>query len=292
MTSNVILNATLFLRIADGTMKHPTKRILWVFMLDTGDTLWDEETIFTKAQTALLSELRKNGIRFASEGAFNLLRKLDDRLIEHYDRFEYDFRALILALIFFFKGNAEDKSIRRATRLMKEGIPQDLEPIVTSCYNVLRNQLQTIPRLLRGVKATLRTLRSKPSVVCLFSEGDCCRIERVIAALTLRKSYDFLYVRKKTERLYRHALHRAQARLRISGKSDLRAMVVGDLLDRDIRIGKKIGAVSVHRLGGYKPGQRPRNRYEKPDYVIEHIPQLVRIVEQEEKRAHKKESTA
>ncbi|MGA2784694.1 MAG: HAD hydrolase-like protein [Candidatus Bathyarchaeia archaeon] len=69
----------------------------------------------------------------------------------------------------------------------------------------------------------------------------------------------------------------------MSRRSSAIFVVVGDLLDRDIRIGNRIGAITVLRLGGYKPNQNPSDKMEKPDYVISEIPELLRIVAREER---------
>jgi len=257
----------------------------WVFMLDTDNTLWDANATFTKAQTAILTELERNGLCVVGKDGLKVLRRLDDKLIAYYGRFEYDFKVLILALKFFSEGYSENNSVRKAIGITREEVPRHLGPIVTRAHRAFRRQLQQVPPLGRGVKSTLRTIRQRPSVVCLFSEGKRARIARIVEALSLREYYDHLYVGKKTEELYRQALRQAMKRLRVRSQSDLKVMVVGDLLDRDIRVGNEIGAVTVLRLGGYKLRQRPRDKLEKPDYVIEQMPELVRIVEQEEKRA-------
>lgn len=253
----------------------------WVFMLDGDNTLWDTNAVFTKAQFAALRET-KSDQSFKLRDGFEILRQLDDKLVTHYRRHEYDFRALFLALLLFLDGHTINRSLREATRMVRSGVPSQLETKVERCNKAFRRELRKVPPLSHGAKRTLRTLKSMHSVVFLFSEGNLTRVSRMVRTLSLERYFDRIFVGKKTCNLYKGAKKRALGKL-MSRRSCTKVVVVGDLLDPDIRIGNRIGAITVLRLGGYKPNQNPRDKMEKPDYVISEIPELLRIVAREER---------
>lgn len=233
-----------------------TVEISWLFMFDGDNTLWDTNVVFTRAQLAVLEELRKSGLRVALKKGFKVLRQLDARLVAHYHRREYDFRSLFLALFLHFTGNSQKESVSKSVLLIKNGIPRPLKNIIDSCTSVFETEMREIPPLLPGVKETLSWIRTKQAVVFLFSDGNASRVFRLVRALSLKGYFDQIFVRKKTYALYVNARKCGFSKL---GKKRAlsKVMVVGDLLNPDIMVGNKLGAVTVLRLGGYMPNQHP-----------------------------------
>jgi len=262
-------------------MKESEAETQWVFMLDGDNTLWDTNMVFTRAQMAVLRELRRTGLKFTQGDGFKILRRIDDRLVSYYKSREYDFRALFVALSLRFNGQTETEAVSSAPRIVKGRIPSELKKSVESCSRVFRKEMRQMPPLFRGVKGTLAAFRRKPSVILLFSEGDVVRVSRLISTLSLERYFDRIFVRKKTYGLYARARELALSKL-VSGRNT-KVMVVGDLLDPDVRIGNRIHAITVLRLAGYKPDQHPNDELEKPDYIIKEIPQLLSILKRVER---------
>lgn len=122
-----------------NALKRSESGTHWVFMLDGDNTLWNTNAVFTKAQFAALREM-KSGRSFKLRDGFEVLRQLDDRLVTHYRRHEYDFSALFLALLLFFNGHTENRSVREATRMMKSGVPSQLGKKVERCNKVFSRE--------------------------------------------------------------------------------------------------------------------------------------------------------
>jgi len=263
-------------------MKICETGISWVFILDGDNTLWDSNAIFTRAQMAALGKMPTIAGNLATKKGLEILRRIDDRLISHYGRHDYDSRALFLALLLVSRGAEEIRALRKATRMLATGLPPDLKDEAECCDITFRRELQSVPPLLPGVRTTLETLRRRPSSMILVSEGSHSRIRQIIRAFRLEAYFDRWYAGKKTYSLYRRALRFGLIKLSTPTGSRIKTMVVGDLLDKDIRMGNRIGATTVFCAGGYKSDQRPRGKWERPNYRIRNIRELIRIVKKEE----------
>lgn len=54
-------------------------------------------------------------------------------------------------------------------------------------------------------------------------------------------------------------------------------LVIGDRVDREIRAAKRLGMVTVRKLGGEFSRHRPRSSAEKPDFTIRRLSELLRL---------------
>ncbi len=88
-------------------------------IFDGDNTLWDTNAVFTDAQKDILRGLARAGIPADPELDFSLLRQVDDLLIKHFARHEYDNTYLSLCLIRHFRGESVE-SLEQVARIVGE----------------------------------------------------------------------------------------------------------------------------------------------------------------------------
>lgn len=252
-----------------------------VIIIDGDNTLWDTNAIFTEAQMNILEELKNEGLDIDPETEFHTLRSFDDMLVKKYRQYEYDFRVLALALYLFYNNWDQEKAIEGAFEAFERGIRIKGKGIARKCYNAFKKKMQKFPPLFNDVKKTLAFLKDKlGNVLILISEGDKDRIRRVIRHLNIGIYFDYVIGGTKSVKKYREAASKGLEIFHKRYPNILapKTVVVGDLLDRDILLGNKIGAITVHKPGGYKPDQKPRNKMEYPNYKIKNIVEIIEII--------------
>ena len=181
----------------------------------------------------------------------------------------------------FFKGEKRGEAISIACEAFENKRNIEGKDIAMKCCGTFKKDLKKFPPLFRGVKKALDLLKQYGCIIILSSEGDKERVRRIIKHYSIEEYFDhILYERKSVEQFKEakniglsiwHSRH-------IGNETISKIMVIGDLLDRDIRFGNQIGAITVYKPGGYKNHQIARDKDERPDYEIKEICELIDIL--------------
>src|SRR2546426_386475 len=93
-----------------------------VAIFDGDNTLWDTNEVFTQAQKTILCRLRELGYAADPDRDFDLLRDVDDLLIRHFGKREYESAMLPLCLMQCFSGQTvrDDHDIKRVLETRSE----------------------------------------------------------------------------------------------------------------------------------------------------------------------------
>jgi putative hydrolase of the HAD superfamily len=249
-------------------------------IVDGDNTLWDTNSVFADAQVNILKCLRRSDSTFNLQDGFRKLRQIDDVLIKQYGRHEYDFSVLVLALYHFFKGEEEEAAVRMACRAFETRTPSEGMDIAVKCGKQFKKDLRKFPALFKDSKKTLQTLKKRGAVLILSSEGDKERISRILNHYLMKRLFDHIMDGAKSVEQLKEAKNVGTIILKNRHSTAApKTVVVGDLLDRDILFGNKIGAITIYRPGGYKGRQTPQSKDEIPDYEIYEFREIIDILD-------------
>jgi putative hydrolase of the HAD superfamily len=246
-----------------------------IILFDGDNTLWDTNAVFLSAQRSMLKELRKSGYRFDPDRDVPLLRRLDGMIIKRMEKHEYDFRILALSLILRSTGLSDEESIKESVKFnLSETDPRRTE--IENSLGVFNQSLREVPALFKGVRETLEELhRSNQIALSLVSEGNPERINKIVRFHRLRDFFDDITIGRKNEKLFKETITRCRERLRSQNVS---IFVVGDQLDREIEIGKRMGAVTIFKPSGFNGERKPSGPFQEPTFYIENISEVLDIV--------------
>jgi len=270
------------MRSRQPNVQHMKDRLTpFILVVDGDNTLWDTNAVFEYAQLNMLSNLKKENLNIDPVSGFSILREFDDVLVKHYNRREYDFSVLALSLYLFFRGLERDEAIRRAREAFDNRLDVEGMNVAKECGNKFKKDMRNFPPLFDDVKETLEDLRRQGCVVILSSEGDKERVRRIVKYHSIDRCVDFILNEEKSVEQFEEA---RKLGIRVWRRSHPRVdiipetIVIGDLLDRDIKFGNLIGATTIYKPGGYKGHQRPRNKDEIPAYEIREMNEVANVL--------------
>lgn len=261
-----------------------------VLAIDGDNTLWDTNSVFEDAQRWLITSLHRARPSDSTTLSFELLRQVDDLLILHKGRQEYDFQLLVLALISLRKGTTVAEAASTAMKEIQESPNSVDAKLAAKISRAFYLRLQTIPPLLPSVGRSLEELsrlktcnRGRLALI-LFSEGNEVRIRAILESHFSGKTmFDVFHI---VERKTKHALLDAQVRgSRVleseSGfsKTKTQLIVVGDSIASDIVPGNSIGAITIYIPGGYKGAEASTDEREHPRIVLKAFRELPELIE-------------
>ena len=274
-------------------MKRPNTASLnctgLILVIDGDNTLWDTNRVFEDAQHWLLESLHGAKPSVSTGLSFEQLRKVDDLFIRESGRQEYDFRLLVLALMFLQKGMTEKDAVSFALSGLREHPSNVDAKLATKITQAFRLRLQEIPPLLPSVSRSLKELlRLKARykgrlVLVLLSEGDETRIRPILEChFGKRRVFDILQiVERKSEDTLRDAQIQGSKVLESeSGCSQIQSQlaVVGDSIASDVVPGNLVGALTIYIPGGYKGIEAFASDEERPQRVLTDFHQLPELV--------------
>ena len=261
-----------------------------VLAIDGDNTLWDTNSVFEDAQHRLLSLLDRTRPECSTRLSFKILREVDDLLILHTGRQEYNFQLLVLALISVQKGMTEAEAVSSAMREAQER-PNSVEAkLATKISRDFCSWLQKIPPLLPSVGRSLEELsqlktRNKGRLaLVLLSEGDEARIRSILKSHFHKKTiFDVFHIveRKSTDTLLDAQIQGSKVLESESDCSQIQAqlVVVGDSIASDIVPGNSVGAITIYIAGGYRGAETPTDENEHPQIILKSFRQLPKLVE-------------
>ncbi|MDA0837070.1 MAG: uridine diphosphate-N-acetylglucosamine-binding protein YvcK [Planctomycetota bacterium] len=131
-------------------------------------------------------------------------------------------------------------------------------------------------KLFEDVERTLRALREEGYKLSLISTGVHNRQEKKVELLGLKPLFDHIEINDSergylTQQVFEHVL----SRFRVRGDE---AVVVGDRIYSELRIGKTYGMTTVQMLHGRFKDLIPETTEERPDYRISRISELTNVL--------------
>jgi len=138
-----------------------------------------------------------------------------------------------------------------------------------------------------GVRETLLKIREKGIKIVALTDAPILQAYIRMSEVQIRHFFDKVAVAKSPA--YRKPDDRlAKKVLKELGIDAAETLIIGDMPERDIALGKKIGAVTVFAVYGYWPGEGIVNRevdVDKvaldADYRIEDIRELLEVIKEE-----------
>ena len=247
-----------------------------IIIFDGDNTLWDTNAVFTEAQLAILEELRRFGVNIVPKDEFDKLRLIDDMLIKKYQKHEYNFRVLCFALYLHYKNKlSEEEAMQMAYDIFEKNMKYEGLDIADKCYDVFNKKLKQIPSLFDNVKKTLKYLKAVKCVLILSSEGKKYRIMKILDEYDLKQFFVHISTEEKSIETFKKIISKISKYQETCSK---KVFVVGDILEREIFMGNKIGAITIYKPSYYKPNQKPKNKMEIPNYKIKEIGDIKNIV--------------
>lgn len=255
----------------------------FILVFDADNTLWDTDSIFRLAQLSLLEKLAKYNLVTEPESRLDILRKLDRKLFNEMGRFEYNFKVLALALIYYcYHSFSVDNSVYQAIADIKEDKNSEFNAAINDAYNAFQEGLKKIPKLYPDTEDTLQSfspLRSKKNVLVtiLLSEGEPRRLKRILKDQKICSNlFDEIVVKKEKNReIFENA-----KRMGLKYFTNKREMentlliAVGDSLKRDIKFGNQAGFITVYKPSPFMGKEEPCELDEKPCYTIQTLKEL------------------
>ena len=247
-----------------------------IVIFDLDDTLVDTESVYHRAQEAMLTIFKKHCRSIDFRKAFKTLREIDHELVLlHNGDHAYGYWKLAEALWLHFQAR---QSVKDATKTASKMRKRDVQPFFVleaaeAHDSIIRN---IVPELLDDAMRVVKHLKRK-YVLVLLSEGDRTvkipviryhRFDRLFDEIVLpqrKNKVAFLRAKRKGERVLFGQEHVKRYRL----------VFVGARISQDIMPGQKIGAETIWIKGPYFPGT---TREARPDHSLAGLTQLLRIL--------------
>lgn len=213
---------------------------VWIYT-DADNTLWDTNAVFAEAQLALLEWVERYlGKRAAESARLEFVRRFDQAIaLRHHSRLRYPPALLVRALTHGVNGETPDDA---ALRVLSSGsIPSAIEAEALSEYAEI---LKQVPPLLEGVLDGLRLAHKNRAPVYVISEGPIEVLRDRLKELALEQYVTGSLSAAKTLDLYVRLKQRASP-------SD--AVMIGDQLDRDIRLAREAKMAAILVAGNFRP---------------------------------------
>lgn len=255
-----------------------------VLIFDADNTLWDTDSVFRKAQMAMLETLARARLLKDPGSHLEMLRHIDQELVQRLGTAEYNFQILATALYFVFKeALTPEQAVRKA---ITHAHGTEVDAVVQEAYQVFTERLKAIPCLFPDTEGTLSSIRTSvlPNdsvIMIILSEGEPQRLERVLQAHNMRRVglFDEIIIAQKSRATFELAKQTAYSHHYIapSGTQPI-VILVGDSLHRDIKLGNQTGMITVYKPSAYKGYETPRSADEHPCYTINRLSELPLIL--------------
>lgn len=258
-----------------------------VLVFDADNTLWDTDSIFRSAQTALLQILSKSGFVDEPETHVETLRVLDRELFRRMGRFEYNFKVLSKAATYYFAYRLHpDEAVNKAVCTAEED-SCELAGVINDAYSAYEKCLMDIPELYPDTElvlssiSVLRKLRRSLATV-LLSEGEPKRLHRILEFHKIGEKFFDNVVVEETKSLKAFEKAKCAGLEYLDNARSIEEtilIIVGDSLRRDIKFGNQLGFVTVYKPAPFMGKEEPQELDENPTYTINRLAELPSLLE-------------
>jgi len=213
-------------------------------IFDLDDTLYDQEQIRDTAREQSIRAMIDKGLNCSIEQAMNKLKEITPKT-HASERFK--------KLAEYF--NCYDNSIAEAGR----------QKYINSDFKELILYPETIE--------VLEELKRKKLKLILITEGSITQQNKKINALGIRYHFNKIYISKgdKTE-FFKNIL-------KTDNLLPEEVLCVGDRINKELSVGKKLGLKTARLLKGVYSNQIPENEFEKPDFAINNLIEIPGIID-------------
>jgi putative hydrolase of the HAD superfamily len=241
-----------------------------VVIVDADNTLWDTDSVYAKAQLALLKAVEAAvGVTTPEADRLVFVRSLDQDLAERHDAgLRYPPRLLVRALALALNENPLKVAEDLAWLGGGEGahMQNTIEERIAAEFI---DAIKATPTLRPGVQEGLQQLRTAGCLILVMTEGSRDKVYQTANRHGLI-SFDRVMGVKKNRRLFERIL-------RLS-RSPSSVFMVGDQLARDIRPAKEAGLRTIYFPGSFRPRWEPSEAIVRPDYRVDSFAEVPDIV--------------
>jgi putative hydrolase of the HAD superfamily len=254
----------------------------FVLIFDADNTLWDTNSVFHTAHVAMLEVFETAQLLSHARQQVEKVRAIDRALIQHFGRFEYGFKNLVTAIAHhYYYGVDPSVAAARALEGDDRALNATLRATIETAYQVHTDALAQIPPLLASVAETLVHLRAYrqayPHVATLlFSEGHPERLEKTCTEHRIRQHdyFNEIVIELKSPEAFQRVGTLGRQYLAVPDGQEVTTVVIGDSLQRDIRLANAAGFTTVYIPGGFEGRQHPQTELDQPDFQIESFVEL------------------
>lgn len=251
-------------------------------VFDADNTLWDTNQVFQTAQEAILETLQKNCLLISNdiEKEIHNLRICDQLLVNQTNKYEYDFKLLIAALIWHYGHGMELTKAINHVIINNGNVPGNQKSIVFEAHYRFTHLLNNIPPLFENTSTTLKLIRHQihNSIMILFSEGDPSRLYKIMNAYDkeMKNIFDTIILQAKNKRSFNGVKQLGAAHF--SRRDSVVFAHIGDSLHRDIKFANQAGFITFYKPSAYKGNELPKTKDEQPTHIIKDLNELLAIV--------------
>ncbi|MFK4448685.1 putative hydrolase of the HAD superfamily [Caballeronia udeis] len=230
-----------------------------VVLCDADNTLWDTDSVYAKAQEALLSRVEAIlDIRNLAHGRLDFVRRYDQALAaKHHLHFRYPPIMLVFGLADGLRGGSPDVAARAALtgHRNSDAISIPLAEQIVADYVGARDKT---PGLLPGVEEGLKLAQRRGLGVYMLTEGRIEKQRKIIEIHGLGWAFESVLEVTKTVTQFR------RLRERFASAS---VTVIGDQPDRDIEPALSAGCSAVLIPSRFRPAWHISDSWESATYV-------------------------
>jgi phosphoglycolate phosphatase-like HAD superfamily hydrolase len=214
------------------------------------------------------------------------LRLIDRALIRQFGRFEYGFKNLATAVAYSYRHQADPEAAAAyAFEHSDQALDALLREAIEHAYQTHTNALDQIPPLFPGVAEllghllTYRTANPHLATV-IFSEGHPQRLERTMDAhhITRHGYFNEIIIELKTPQSFQRVKNLGRQYFEIPDGEEVVAIMIGDSMQRDIRLANEAGFTTIYIPGSFEGRQEPQTAMEQPAFELERIAELPPIL--------------
>jgi putative hydrolase of the HAD superfamily len=258
----------------------------FVLIFDADNTLWDTNSVFHEAHVAMLEIFEAAQLLSNARHQVERVRAIDRALIQHFGRYEYGFKNLATAVAHhYYDGVDPAVAAARALEGDYRALNATLRATIEMAYQVHTDALGRVPPLLASVADILVHLRTyrqaSPHIATLiFSEGHPERLEKTFTEHRIRQHdyFNEIVIELKSVEAFERVGKLGRQYLAIPDGHEVTTIVIGDSLQRDIRLGNAAGFTTIYIPGSFEGRQIPQTALDQPDFQIESIEELPSIL--------------
>lgn len=258
----------------------------YVLIFDADNTLWDTNSVFHEAHVAMLEVFEEAELLSNAADHVERVREIDRCLMEHYGRFEYGFKNLVIAVAHHYRFSVSPLvAAARAIQGSNREIDATLLSTIDSAYQAHTDTLAQIPPLFASVAdilVGLRTYRTRHAHVAtlIFSEGHPDRLEKTFLSHDIGQHnfFDDIVVELKTPKAFQRVGDLGRGYLSVPKGCEVVTIVIGDSIQRDIRLANEAGYTTVYIPAGFEGRQTPQTVLDQPDFQLDKIAELPAVL--------------
>lgn len=249
-----------------------------LIIFDLDNTLVDKNAVFEKAQRKMIEIVKGSK---ATKKDLEILRKMDLILIKKKKNHLYPFEILALSLWLYYNENLDvRKCIQKSLNIFEgtskrtEEIEEAIE-IAEKAAGEHNNIVENTPApLFRGVKKVLQTLKKRGYILILVSESNHSLQKKTLETYNLQQYFDDFKLCDQKEQCFFEIKKKFDPKFY---GGEFKVVVIGDGIERDIKPGNEIGAITIWKPGDFNPGT-PSPGMNQPDFSIRDVENLLTIL--------------